>query len=546
MRSKAKVHSRMDTVSHMEKIQRSMLGIGGLVLERIEYIPRPSGNQEHLGHYVIHARLDDQEPIGCVKCGAIDFGFTKRKQMLNGRDTPLHGIPCLIKIYGHYYCCSNCNGVSSFKEHVLDRRRRMTKRLVRYVEDRVLVRPSADIERDTGLSKSTISSIRDELIEAIEKSWILEVPSVLGIDDIKIAGSVRTIFTDSLSGKVIAMADSKTKEDVGRVIKKLAENGNVKFVTMDLDQAYRRIVATYLPHAQIVYDKFHIFQLINKSMDKVRVKWETKEKHVESDDSKYKTQRIKLNIGERLSFRSRKSRISCDKNELFDNLKMPDIPFLRDFYMKKEELMETFDQGSSKDGISAFIAWERGLPDWFDYMKESYGSELAIFSHQQITKLSEMISASIGNYLLDQSSTINRFYGCIDEKLSNSKTERANYSIRRLSGYGLGYKYETLKDRILYSHILPSRDLLECDQCNSRFLRRPDFEHLWLSYNWDDKQGEDTSVSIYFCSENCFEDRIGNMAEAEGPTPMPEFHTVRSNPRRSRRVMAASKNALLR
>lgn len=52
---------------------------------------------------------------------------------------------------------------------------------------------------------------------------------------------------------------------------------------MDMSKAYRSAVEEFLPKVPIVFDKFHIMQLINQTIDKIRRKQQQK-----ADEEGYK------------------------------------------------------------------------------------------------------------------------------------------------------------------------------------------------------------------------------------------------------------------
>ena len=48
------------------------------------------------------------------------------------------------------------------------------------------------------------------------------------------------------------------------------ERERVKYVSMDLYDNYRDIVKTYLPHALICADRFHIMKIINNALNRIK------------------------------------------------------------------------------------------------------------------------------------------------------------------------------------------------------------------------------------------------------------------------------------
>src|SRR2546422_3568119 len=41
-------------------------------------------------------------------------------------------------------------------------------------------------------------------------------------------------------------------------------------VSIDMDEAFKKAIREWLPNAEIVYDRFHVVQLLNRAVDEVR------------------------------------------------------------------------------------------------------------------------------------------------------------------------------------------------------------------------------------------------------------------------------------
>lgn len=52
----------------------------------------------------------------------------------------------------------------------------------------------------------------------------------------------------------------------------LAERNQVETVTIDMIASYATVIKELFPHGQIIIDRFHLVQLINRSMNRCRVR----------------------------------------------------------------------------------------------------------------------------------------------------------------------------------------------------------------------------------------------------------------------------------
>lgn len=83
-----------------------------------------------------------------------------------------------------------------------------------------------------------------------------------------------TIFADKLTGKVLFATRGKDASTVGRFFTELlAHHGDpwkIKQACCDMSPAFINGISEYLVNAQIIFDKFHVMQLVNKAIDEVR------------------------------------------------------------------------------------------------------------------------------------------------------------------------------------------------------------------------------------------------------------------------------------
>lgn len=84
-----------------------------------------------------------------------------------------------------------------------------------------------------------------------------------------------TIFADSESRRVIHACEGKDSRTIENFTESLQEKGgckeNIEVVSMDMSPAFISGVMDNLPNAQIVFDKFHLVQALNKALDEVRI-----------------------------------------------------------------------------------------------------------------------------------------------------------------------------------------------------------------------------------------------------------------------------------
>ena len=95
----------------------------------------------------------------------------------------------------------------------------------------------------------------------------------IAIDEIAVAKGHRylTIVLDLQSGAVVFVGNGKGADALKPFWKRLRPSGaKIQAVAMDMSAGYRQAVATNLPKAKIVFDRFHVVKLFNDKLSEFR------------------------------------------------------------------------------------------------------------------------------------------------------------------------------------------------------------------------------------------------------------------------------------
>lgn len=139
--------------------------------------------------------------------------------------------------------------------------------------------------------ETTIKEVSDELsldwhtVKDLEKQYMREQlrrdrsasPRVIGVDEISIGKGhrYRIVVSDLERGRAIWFGGKdRSEESLNEFFAWLGpvKSCKIRLVVMDMSQAFRNsaLKPGNAPHAEILYDKFHILQHLSKAMDKVR------------------------------------------------------------------------------------------------------------------------------------------------------------------------------------------------------------------------------------------------------------------------------------
>jgi transposase len=169
--------------------------------------------------------------------------------------------------------CRACGVVRQVKIPFADPRRSYTNAFERYVLElgrRMTIR---DVAKHLGVGWDVIKDIQKRDLSRRYSKPKLKHLRHLAIDEIAIAKGHRylTVVLDLDSGAVVFVGDGKGAKALKPFWKRLrGSRAVIDAVAMDMSPAYREAVATHLPKAKIVFDRFHVMKLFNEKLSDLR------------------------------------------------------------------------------------------------------------------------------------------------------------------------------------------------------------------------------------------------------------------------------------
>ena len=202
--------------------------------------------------------------------------------------------------------------------------------------------------------------------------------------------------------RVVSITEGKNAEAVERLAQDLeAHHGkreNIKEASIDFSPAFTAGVMTSFKKASITYDRFHLMQIANKALDKIR----------RSEAIGNKT--LKKS---RYLWLKRPENLTEEKKERLELLKMEN-KVLAEAYQMKENLALFYKQETIEDA-------EAYLKDWCDWVAES-----SIYQMHQVA-----------NTVKRHWKGIMRF---IESRITNGVAEGLNSIIQSIKRRARGYK----------------------------------------------------------------------------------------------------------
>lgn len=177
---------------------------------------------------------------------------------------------------------------------------------------------------------------------------------------------------------------------------------NIKVVCSDMSQAYEAGVADYLGNAVQIFDKFHIFKLLNEDMDRIR-------KRLLRSTSQEDRKRMG-NI--RFTVFKHQSNMDEDDIERMDSIRLVN-PELALAYDMKETLFSLYEQAGKEQALRFFH-------DWWEWVSNEGPMELK----KRAMLLSEKLDKILSWY---------------DYQMTNAFAEGVNSKIQKIKADGCGY-----------------------------------------------------------------------------------------------------------
>jgi len=191
------------------------------------------------------------------------------------RDLPILGTPVQLLVHRCRLACPRCGPKLEHLEW-LGRYQRVTRRLAESVARLARVLPLQHVADYFGLHWGTVKEIDKRYLEQTLGPGDLSDVEVIALDEFAIQKGRRyaTVFVEPRRKQVLWVCRGSKREDIRPFFDALGPEGRARLraVVMDMSGGYAEEVRFQCPHAQIVYDLFHVATKYGREViDRVRV-----------------------------------------------------------------------------------------------------------------------------------------------------------------------------------------------------------------------------------------------------------------------------------
>ena len=372
----------------------------------------------------------------CPDCSAGGPLHKHGKKVLEFTDSPVRGQPVKIRVEVQRYLCQNCRSAPLQQLPDMDPSHRMTRRCSTYIRQQALRKTFTDVAEETGVSEKTVRAIaREYRDDPFFPPLPTYAPLILGIDEVRVAGKLRAIFTDLANYHILDLIESHRKVDVVRWLSSLEFPESLFVACMDGWKPYRAAIrAVFGQNVHIVSDKFHILRTANHCMHMVQKRIVESEKAVEGRKTRRRQKRVLLKRYDNLN--------EDEKAKLEKEIR--DTPELKAAYLAKEAFFAIYAQKTRPAAEKALAEWEAGL-----------------------TPALRSVFAALLKTIDNWRSEILAYWDHRD--VTNAFTEAMNGQIKRIAHSGRGYSFSELRTRILLGYTpRPRKGAYICDKCHRR------------------------------------------------------------------------------
>lgn len=349
-------------------------------------------------------------PARRLKCGECG-GRARRKHGLEGKTRSWRHLSCLgypieIRAVVYRVMCERC-GVRTMSVPWA----RTGSVFTRAFEDEVAWflqhTDQTTCSRYFSVAWETAGKIARRVVSEKLDGSLLKHLRNIGIDEISYGRPRKfmTVVVDHDRGRVVWAGEGKSSETLGKFFGLLTaeQRDAIKLVSIDMSAAFIKGIRENLPQAEIVFDRFHVIQLLTAAVDEVR------RSEMRQEESDHQHQAIK---GSRYALLKNNYKLSTSDLESLAAIQKSNKRLYR-AYLMKEAFQDIYSVESAEQADRRFQRWSRWV------------------LHSNIEPLKKMCRTVITHW-----EGIRRFF---IHRVTNARAEGMNSKIRMISHRAFGF-----------------------------------------------------------------------------------------------------------
>ncbi len=226
-----------------------------------------------------HEKIERSEHR-CPQCGSPEVSaYPVRERTIRGQNLGMKRVFILVQIHCLY--CRKCQ-VKSYEnlDFLPHPKSRITNSLARTIIGLRREMSISAIAKHFNLDWDTVKEVEEKWLKKKYRRVRMKDVKIIGMDEIHVGhetvdGKRRqkylTVVRDMLTGAVLFVGDGKGSEALAPFNARINSfKGNIEAVCMDMSNAYEKWAREQLPNATVIFDHFHVIQLMNRRLDEIR------------------------------------------------------------------------------------------------------------------------------------------------------------------------------------------------------------------------------------------------------------------------------------
>ena len=219
------------------------------------------------------------KPKFCPKCGVIfDNKFEKHGFITSNIKIPeVSGYKTILRLHKQRYLCKHCNKAFTLSSSITNYGCFISNNTKHKIaKDLTKKRSEKDIASDNNVSPNTVERIMDSYYET-QKIYKHFLPKVLSFDEFKSVktadGSMSFHMCNGIAGQTIDIIEDRRLYNLIKYFYyyDFKARSRVQFIIIYMYSPYVSLIKKMFPNANIIIDKFHLIQLISRSLNKTRI-----------------------------------------------------------------------------------------------------------------------------------------------------------------------------------------------------------------------------------------------------------------------------------
>jgi transposase len=234
---------------------------------------------------------------------------------------------------------------------------RYTKRFAFTVGRRCRTASVKDVAEELDLSWRTVKDLDKQYMAEQLRQAGEAAPSVIGVDEISVGtGHTYRIVVSDLERRCPIWFGGKDRSEASmdEFFRWLGpvKSGKIRLAVMDMWKAFRNstLKADHAPHAQIIYDKFHIVKHLGGALDKVR----------KQEYARLSGKRRRFIKGQKYTLLSHWENLNQKGRESLELLFRANRRLYK-AYLLKEQFDQLWDFETAADARQFFFQWKEAL-----------------------------------------------------------------------------------------------------------------------------------------------------------------------------------------